>query len=112
MLARVIAHAAALSASIDTVFSTEQRAAKPQNLADCHRFAATRLKFAARLRVFTRHCAMCVKLFNRRRFLTRSDRGALVLPQAVPLHLAKKALVSERLFVSHVVPFASTRSPP
>jgi hypothetical protein len=67
-------------------------------IADCHWFAATCLNFAARFRVFARHSATRLKLFNRGRFLTRSNRGALVLPQAMLLHLTKKAPLSERLF--------------
>jgi hypothetical protein len=38
-----------VSASIDTFFRRERPATKPQNAGNCLRFAATRLKFAARL---------------------------------------------------------------
>jgi hypothetical protein len=75
------------STSIDTVFRIKRRAAKPQNAADCHQFAATRLKFAARPGLFARHPATRLKRFNQRRFWSRSDRGVLILPQVAQLHL-------------------------
>jgi hypothetical protein len=65
------------SACIDTLFPDERRAAKPQKAADCLRFAATRLKFAARL---ARGRAMRDKPFNRRRFCSRSEPDISVLP--------------------------------
>jgi hypothetical protein len=75
------------SASIDTVFRAERRAAKLQNVADCHQFAATCPGFAARLRLLARQPAMRLKRFNRCRFSSRSDSATLILPQAVQLHL-------------------------
>jgi hypothetical protein len=39
-----------ISAFINTLFRRERRATKPQNAGNCLRFAATRLRFAARLR--------------------------------------------------------------
>jgi tRNA(Leu) C34 or U34 (ribose-2'-O)-methylase TrmL len=52
------------SASIDTVFRNEQCDAEPQNVGNCHQFAATCPVLAARLRWFARHPAMRLKRFN------------------------------------------------
>jgi hypothetical protein len=48
---------------------------------------------------FARRFAMRLKRFNGRRFLSRSDSAILIWPQAIQLDLAKKAPLSERLFV-------------
>jgi hypothetical protein len=75
------------SVSTDTTFRAERRASKPQDAADCHRFAATCPVLAARNRVRARQFAMRLKRFNQRGFSSRSDRSILILPQAAQLHL-------------------------
>jgi hypothetical protein len=84
------------SASIATVFRIKRHAAKPQNAADCLQFAATCPVLAARLRLFARHLAMCLKHFNARRFWSRSDSGILISPQAAIQLVARFWIASLR----------------